>query len=386
MNAVLYIHGKGGSSSESVRYEALFPGRDVIGLEYEASTPWNTGAQIGSAVEELKSRYEKITLIANSIGAFFSMNANIDALIEKAYFISPIVDMEGLIVEMMAAAGVGEDELRSRGTVETPFGVTLSWEYLEYVRRHPIEWSVPTAILYADGDALTARRTVEAFAKAHGASLTVMENGEHWFHTGDQLRFLDNWIKTEENTIGTERMILRPWRESDADDLFKYASDPDVGPAGGWRAHTSGEESRRIIRDLLSAAEIYAIVLKETGETVGSVGLKFGEATDMTDEKDEAELGYWIAKPYWGQGLMTEAANALLRRAFGDVGLSKVWCGYYDGNVRSKRVQEKCGFVYHHTTEDLDVPQLNEKRTGHANCLTREQWEKRFSTERMSSK
>jgi len=177
--------------------------------------------------------------------------------------------------------------------------------------------------------------------------------------------------------LNTERLLLRAWKETDAEECYKYAKDPQVGPIAGWPVHTSVENSRQIIRDILIAPESYAIVLKETGKVIGSICLRFGKATDLTDKEDECELGYWLGALYWGQGLMTEAAKTLVSHAFTDLGVKKVWCGYYDGNSRSKRVQEKCGFIHVRTTKDLDVPQMNEKRTGHLNCLTKEDWESR---------
>lgn len=195
MDAVLYIHGKGGSASESAHYEPLFPGCKVIGLDYRTFTPWETGQEILAAVGELKSRYEKLTLVANSIGAFFSMHAGIDEMIERAFFISPIVDMEKLIINMMQWARISERELEARGIIHTEFGEDLSWEYLRYVREHPVRWNVPTRILYGSDDQLTSLDTIRTFAKEHHASLTVMENGEHWFHTEAQMQFLDQWIK-----------------------------------------------------------------------------------------------------------------------------------------------------------------------------------------------
>ena len=195
---VLYVHGKGGSAAESERYRPLFPDRDVFGLDYRTFTPWETGAEIRAAVERLKDEYEKITLIANSIGAFFSMNAGIDSMIHRAYFISPVVDMEKLIGDMMTWANVNETELRSKGAIRTDFGEELSWEYLRYVRERPIMWNAPTFILYGDKDNLTSLKTVRAFAERHKAVLTVMENGEHWFHTDGQMRFLDDWIRKNE--------------------------------------------------------------------------------------------------------------------------------------------------------------------------------------------
>ncbi|MCR5782257.1 MAG: GNAT family N-acetyltransferase [Clostridia bacterium] len=171
----------------------------------------------------------------------------------------------------------------------------------------------------------------------------------------------------------TERLILRPWEESDAEECYKYAKDPGVGPAAGWPVHTSAENSRQIIHDVLMAQETYAIVLKETGLPVGSIGL---HRNDLAKKEDEAELGYWIGVPYWGQGLVPEAARELLRHAFENLDLKRIWCGYYDGNEKSKRVQEKLGFRYQWTTKDLPVPQLGETRVGHVNLLAREEWDR----------
>ena len=192
---ILYIHGKGGSAAECEHYKPLFPDCEVFGLDYQTFTPWETGAEIRTAVEKLKDGYESIILIANSIGAFFCMNAGIDGMLRKAYFISPIVDMEKLIGDMMLWANVSEEELRDKGVIHTDFGEDLSWDYLCYVREHPIRWNVPTSILYGSNDNLTSLETVRAFAEQHDAVLTVMENGEHWFHTDEQMQFLDDWIR-----------------------------------------------------------------------------------------------------------------------------------------------------------------------------------------------
>jgi hypothetical protein len=194
-DAVLYIHGKGGSAAECEHYRPLFPDFEVFGLDYRTFTPWETGTEIHTAVKGLKAEHENIVLIANSIGAFFSMNARIDAMIEKAFFISPIVDMEKLICDMIQWANVSEEELKSKGVIRTGFGEDLSWDYLCYVRSHPIRWEVPTQILYGGNDNLTSYETVHAFAERHNAALTVMEDGEHWFHTEKQMQFLDDWIR-----------------------------------------------------------------------------------------------------------------------------------------------------------------------------------------------
>lgn len=195
MNAVIYIHGKGGNASEAEHYKSLFPDCDVTGIDYQSSLPWEAGKEIHNFVKELKSEYDRIILIANSIGAFFAMNADIEKDIFHAYFISPAADMEKLITGMMDAAGVTETQLQEKGNIRTAFGEDLSWEYLCFVREHPVKWNVPTDILYGGEDKLISFDTITAFAQEHKANLTVMNGGEHWFHTPEQMQFLDNWIK-----------------------------------------------------------------------------------------------------------------------------------------------------------------------------------------------
>ena len=172
--------------------------------------------------------------------------------------------------------------------------------------------------------------------------------------------------------LKTKRLILRRWEESDAEDLYKYATDPDIGPAAGWPAHKSVEESRDVIKNVLSGKEAYAVCLKEDNKAIGAIELMMNKR--VSDKEDECELGYWIAKPFWGRGLIPEATREMLRRAFEDLGMNKVWCGYYDGNEKSKRVQEKCGFKYQFTKENVDVPLMNEKRTEHISVITKEEW------------
>jgi|GEM_PF-246268 len=171
--------------------------------------------------------------------------------------------------------------------------------------------------------------------------------------------------------LTTDRLILRPWKEEDAEECYRYAKDPLVGPAAGWPVHTSIENSRQIIKEVLSGPETYAIVLKKTGLPIGCIGL---DHTDLTKEPDQAELGYWLGVPYWGQGLMPEAGAEVLRHAFEDLGLTKVWCCYYDGNEKSKRVQQKLGFHYQFTRDKTPVPLLGEVRISHVNCMTRGEW------------
>lgn len=198
MTAVLYIHGKGGNVNEAEHYKKIFPDCDVIGLDYKNFTPKENAEEIFHAVKNLKSRYEKIILVANSIGAFFAMNAGIDAEIFKAYFISPIVNMERLIENLMAQENISEEELKRRGEIQTSFGENLSWKYFSYVKENPLRWNVPTKILYGEKDFITSLETLMEFAEKNNFDVTIMKNGEHWFHTEEQMNFLDNWIKNLE--------------------------------------------------------------------------------------------------------------------------------------------------------------------------------------------
>ena len=192
---VIYVHGKGGTSEEAKHYQPLFAESDVIGFDYKSQNPWEAKREFSDFYDLHSKGYDSVILIANSIGAFFSMNALAEKKISKALFISPIANMEKLITNMMIWSNVTEEELCRKKEISTDFGETLSWEYLCYVRKHPIKWNIPTCILYGANDNLTSVETVSGFAEQIGASLTVMNDGEHWFHTNEQIEFLDNWIR-----------------------------------------------------------------------------------------------------------------------------------------------------------------------------------------------
>ncbi|MCR5729753.1 MAG: alpha/beta hydrolase [Ruminococcus sp.] len=191
---LIYIHGKGGTAKEAEHYKILFPEYDVSGLDYEAKTPWEAQEEFRRFFDLFRTEHDDISIVANSIGAFFAMNALSDRKIEKAYFISPIVDMEKLIIEMMNQEHISEKELFEKGIIETEYGETLSWEYLLWIRQNPVTWTIPTCILYGEKDNLQSIDTIKSFADRIGAGITIMENGEHWFHTEKQMKFLDNWL------------------------------------------------------------------------------------------------------------------------------------------------------------------------------------------------
>ncbi len=195
--AVVYVHGQGGSAGEADRLKPLFENCAVHGFDYKASAPREAAAEFPAYFGSIFRKYDKVTLVANSLGAFFSMYAlgGTHAFrFEKAFFISPVVDMEALILRMMTSAGVSEEALREKGRIATDSGAELSWDYLKSVREKSLEWDVPTAVLYGENDFLVPYGEILKFADKTGAIVTVMKNGEHWFHTEEQLAFLDRWI------------------------------------------------------------------------------------------------------------------------------------------------------------------------------------------------
>lgn len=173
--------------------------------------------------------------------------------------------------------------------------------------------------------------------------------------------------------LETKRLILRSWEENDAIELYKYASNPTIGSSAGWHAHINVEYSLRIIQTILSKPETYAIILKNTGLPIGSISLKFYDGIATRD--DESALGYWLGVPYWGKGLMTEAVIEILRHAFNDLHLERIWGCYYNGNNRSERVLTKCGFEHHRIMKDILVLPLGERRTCHVSLLTKKKWQ-----------
>ena len=146
--------------------------------------------------------------------------------------------------------------------------------------------------------------------------------------------------------LETERLLLRGWKDEDASSLFKYASDKRVGPSAGWLPHRDENYSRAVIRTIFAGPETYAICLKgREDEPIGSIGLTLEGSTERPLAAGEAELGYWVGVPFWGRGIATEASAEMIRHGFEDLGLKRMFCAYFQGNDRSKRVQEKCGFV-----------------------------------------
>ena len=204
----LYIHGKSGCKEEAelLAQIACRKGWQVLSFdlpehgerknERNAFNPWMAVPEIKAVYQYAERNWSRISIYANSLGAWFSMLALAEKSLEKCLFVSPVLDMRKLIETMMEWAGVSPERLEKEGEIATDFGETLSWKYFIYAKEHPIEtWNYPTEILYGGKDNLTEQQIVVDFAAKFYCRLTVMEAGEHWFHTKEQLDVLRRWVE-----------------------------------------------------------------------------------------------------------------------------------------------------------------------------------------------
>lgn len=192
-----------------------------------------------------------------------------------------------------------------------------------------------------------------------------------------------------QDVLETDRLILRPWKESDAPALFAIASDPDVGPNAGWLPHESVDYSRTIIRTIYLRRTVFAIVPKAglydnmgmpitAGIPIGNVTLAMGPNKARGTKENQAELGYWLGRRYWHMGLASEAAFKLICYGFRNLNLDQIWCAYYKGNTRSRRVMKRLGFYWHHTIKSSYNPMLKRSQTEYYNCFTRDDFEQLY--------
>ena len=202
----LFLHGQSGHKEEGERFAQIATpkGWQVVAIDLpqhgqrqggaEPFLPWVVVPELEQVWQELQGRWKRIALRANSIGAWLAMLALAGKPVDTCLFVSPVVDMENLIHTMMTWAGVTEERLEREREIPTDFGQTLSWDYLKYVRQHPVHaLSAHTNILYGDQDNLVPQPVVECFARAEGAHLTVYPGGEHWFHTPEQMKVMGTW-------------------------------------------------------------------------------------------------------------------------------------------------------------------------------------------------
>lgn len=201
----LYVHGKMGCKEEALPFAELAcpAGYQVLAIDLpehgerkngpERLLPWVVVPELQFMDQYARVHWRQVSLRATSIGAWFSMLALQEKALRRALFVSPIVDMEDLIGRMMQQASVTEEQLKEAGEIPTTFGETLSWPYLCWVREHPLRWRTPTQVLYGEADELTSYAVLDRFKRATGAQLTLLADGEHWFHTETQLAVLQVW-------------------------------------------------------------------------------------------------------------------------------------------------------------------------------------------------
>ena len=206
----LFVHGKLSRKEEAETFA-----EDVVPLGYQVlafdlpehgerkgedypCTVRNGVHDLRTVYDSIKDSYRSVSLFACSLGAYFSLVAYGDVLFDKCLFLSPLLDMERLIRNMMHWANVDEAQLQQEREIPTSFGETLSWDYYEYVRAHPVDtWDSPTSILYGEKDNLTERDVLDSFVRNFKCRVTVMNEGEHFFHTPAQLLCLRNWIREQ---------------------------------------------------------------------------------------------------------------------------------------------------------------------------------------------
>ena len=152
--------------------------------------------------------------------------------------------------------------------------------------------------------------------------------------------------------ISTERLIIRPWSISDSSDLYEYAKSELVGPNAGWQPHKSEDESKEIINMFIRDNDSYAIVLKKENKVIGGIGLHNRKPDISLESLNQREIGYVLNPKYWGRNYVPEAVKALINYGFNQMNLDLIWCGHYDFNNNSKRVNEKCGFKYRFTRKE----------------------------------
>lgn len=172
--------------------------------------------------------------------------------------------------------------------------------------------------------------------------------------------------------LHTERLILRPWKETDLDDFYAYASVDGVGQMAGWPPHKSKEESKHILSRFIEHRKTFA--LEYEGKVIGSLGIEKYDEEEFPEfaEKSCREIGYVLSKEYWGRGLMPEAVKEVIRYLFEEAGLDVIFCGHFLRNIQSKRVQEKCGFEHYAFGRYETVMGTVEDNA--VNILTKEKW------------
>lgn len=212
----LFVHGQCGCKEEAARFAPLAEARgwQVLAIDLPEHggrtdgatlTPWDAIPELQEMMRFAKKRWSRIAVRAISIGAWLSLQAFAGEGVERCLLSSPLLDMEDMILSLMRAADVSEAQLKARGEIAVPEGATLSWRYLTWVREHPtLPACDSTAILYADGDELIPRRTIDRFVERFACRLTVYPGGQHWLHTEEECAFMRRWEESEMASLKVE--------------------------------------------------------------------------------------------------------------------------------------------------------------------------------------
>ena len=191
---------------------------------------------------------------------------------------------------------------------------------------------------------------------------------KHYF-----LKIKDDIKRISENLLQTKRLLLRPWDDDDANALFLLAKNEEIAKLCGWEPHKSIGDTLFALHNFLEIKESYAICLKENGTIIGSINLSFD--SKLINRPSECELGFWIGENYQRNGYAYEACLEVLRHAFVDLKLTKIWCSYIDGNNKSKNLQNKLGFSFCFDCKKTSANVSENEYAYHVNSLTKKEWE-----------
>ncbi len=308
---ILFLHGRYGNKEEAERIAGLvepegfdilaadLPGHGENPADLSHFNPWEVAPLLRKLAEYAQEQWEEISLYAVSIGAYFAMCALSDVPFRKAFFVSPILDLERLICNRMAQMGIDEETLCEQGEIADRQNDALSWVYLCRVRQMPVRWNTPTYLLYADRDGMTDRDAVDAFIRTHNAALTVAKNAEHWFHTPEQLAVLDAWVK--KNTMKLE---FRKAVEEELERIWMLYRSASLAPGSTWNENYPRRED--MLEDFRTG-NLYVIVREKT--VIGAVSLlcekEFEDLADWqgSDGTEQEFSRVVIAPEYRGYGL-----------------------------------------------------------------------------------
>ncbi len=329
----IFVHGKMSNKCEAESFAEIAVARGYQVLSFDlpehggrkdedySCTVWNGVADLDVIGKYVRGRWKDISLCACSLGAYFSLLAYKDIIMRRSLFVSPILDMERLIQNMMKLSDVSEKLLEEKREIPTAFGETLNWDYYCYAKEHPVDkWDTPTAILYGSEDNLTGREVIDDFSERFGCELTVAEDGEHWFHTDEQLAVLNNWFEKQMSsfTIITAHKInakVRIMRESDYECLSEFLYQAVFIPEGEElppRSIINDPEIFVYIKEFGKQPGDLGVVAEQNGQIIGAAWTRIIPAYGHIDS-ETPELAISILPGFRGYGIGTKLMQKLFR-------------------------------------------------------------------------